>query len=99
MPALPLKKTFPCTILLPPFFNFSESPSPLGELIKIYFHPLLKKWWGAVSELCIYVTILKVLVFSLKHKNKLQMAENPIKIIQYVSVLYHIFSLFFEHKT
>ena len=32
----PFKKTFPCTILPPPFSKFSDSPSPLREVIKIY---------------------------------------------------------------
>ena len=33
------KKTYPCKILPPPFFNLSDPP-PLGEAIKIYFPPL-----------------------------------------------------------
>ena len=41
MPGHPFKKTCPCTILSPPFFNFSDSPTP-SEEIKIYFPPL--KW-------------------------------------------------------
>ena len=45
---LPFKKTCPCTILPPAFFNFSDSP-PTGEVIKIYCPPSLKK--GGGSEL------------------------------------------------
>ena len=50
MSAHPFKKTCPCTILSPPFFNFSDSPPPppLGQVIKIYFPPLKR----GGSELC-----------------------------------------------
>ena len=40
-PPTPFKKTFPCAILLLPFFDFSDSPFPQGELIKIYSPPPL----------------------------------------------------------
>ena len=42
------KKTYPCKILPPPFFNLSDPP-PLGEAIKIYFPPLQR---GGGGELC-----------------------------------------------
>ena len=45
-PSPPFKRTFPYTVLPPPFFNF---PSPPGEVIKIYF-PSLKERGGG-SEL------------------------------------------------
>ena len=38
MSALPFKKTCPCTIHPPPFFNFSGPPPP-GKVIKIYLSP------------------------------------------------------------
>ena len=41
-PHSPFKKTCPCTILPPPFFNFLDSPLPPGEVIKIYFLPFKK---------------------------------------------------------
>ena len=38
VPAPPFKKTFPYTILPPPFFNFSDSTPP-EEVTKIYSSP------------------------------------------------------------
>ena len=40
----PLRKTCPCTILPPPFFNFSDSPSSVGGNQNLL--PLLKKEGG-----------------------------------------------------
>ena len=40
------KNTYPCTILPPPYLNFSDSPNPLGKVIEIYSpppHPTLKR--------------------------------------------------------
>ena len=42
---LPFKNTCPCTILLPPFFNFSDSSSP-RKLLEIYFLSLRKSGGG-----------------------------------------------------
>ena len=55
------KKTCPCTILPPSFFNFSESPPPLGEVIKINCTPLKRggrsKLWRAYIFDLILVSI------------------------------------------
>ena len=45
----PFIKTCPCTILLPPFKNFSDSPPPFGEGIKIY-SPFFKGLWPTFSH-------------------------------------------------
>ena len=42
---LPFKKTCPCTILPPPFLNFSDFPPP-GKVFKIYSPPPFKKGGG-----------------------------------------------------
>ena len=47
-PPSPFKKTCPCAILSPPFFNFSNSPH-LGKVIKTYSRPLKKGGLNNVS--------------------------------------------------
>ena len=55
-PPPPFKKTCTCTILPPPFFNFSHFPS-LGKVIKIYFPPFIKGG-GGVQSMHTYKNIL-----------------------------------------
>ena len=63
-PPTPFKKTFPCAILLLPFFDFSDSPFPQGELIKIYSPPppLLNRAAGGEggSKLCLTTKKIKI---------------------------------------
>ena len=53
---LPFKKTCPCTILPPPFSNFSDFP-PLGEVVKIYSPPLRFKLCFDQSILYLLATL------------------------------------------
>ena len=61
----PFKKTCPCTIVPPPFLIF-QSPTPLGEVIKIYCLPLKRgggsKLWRAYIFDLILVSIPSSLI-------------------------------------